>query len=193
MIGRPIEQAQEEEALQLHKKGLKEWKDIWDKENHYWKSRATLIADFNVSNQQINLLGRRVDLWNRGDLWLMAISQKPQLEAFVWKDSSALWPIPKGWDSTAVHTVLNSRWKTLKDRFQWNSILQSLWSKYIEPKKSCLAWLIAFRAIWTNKKALKFHKGNGLCQSCNKVEDDIHIFFQCECVVPSLDRIKKLI
>ena len=57
LIGRPIDQAQEEEALQLHRKGLKEWKDIWDKENHYWKLRATLIANFNVTNQQINLLG----------------------------------------------------------------------------------------------------------------------------------------
>ena len=75
MIGRPIEQGQEEEALQLHRMGLKEWKDIWDKENHYWKSRAMLIADFYVTNQQINLLGQRVDLWDRGDLWLMAISQ----------------------------------------------------------------------------------------------------------------------
>ena len=73
----------------------------------------------------------------------------------MWKDSSSLWPIPKGWDSTAIHTVLNNRWKTLKDRYQWNNALQSLWSKNIEPKKSCLAWLIAFRAIWTNKKALK--------------------------------------
>ena len=50
---------------------------------------------------------------------------------------------------------------------------------------------IKWRTTYT--KALKAHKGNGLCQRCNKVEDDIHIFFQCEDLVPALDRFKKLI
>ena len=74
---KPIEQGQEEEVLKLHRKGVKEWKDIWDKERQYWKLRATLITEFNVTNQQINLIGRRADQWDRGDMWLMTITQKP--------------------------------------------------------------------------------------------------------------------
>ena len=90
LIGKPIEQEQEEEALKLHKKGVKEWKDIWDKEYQIWKSKPMLITNFNVSNQQINLIGQRFDQWDRGDLWLMPITQKPQIEAFVWKGCSSL-------------------------------------------------------------------------------------------------------
>ena len=111
----------------------------------------------------------------------------------MWKGANLLWPFPNCMDNIAIHMVLNLGWKTLKDRFQWTSVLQSLWSKNIEPKKSCLAWLITYRAVWTNKKALKVNKGNGLCQRCKTEEDDIHIFFQCECIVPALDCVKKLI
>ena len=92
-----------------------------------------------MTNQQINLIGQRTDQWNRGDLWLMTIAQKPQVDAFVWKGASSMWPIPKDIVSNVIHVVLNQRWSTLKDRYQWKNFLQSLWNKYIEPKKSCLA------------------------------------------------------
>ena len=176
--------------MKLHRKGVKTWRDL---DLQYWKSIATLISQYDLFNRQLNLTGQRIDQWERGDLWLMTITQKPQIDAFVWKGSNALWPIPKGMYIIAMQGVLNCRWKTLKDRYQWTIVLHRLRSKNIEPKKSCLVWLIAYRAIWTNKKALKVNKGNGLCMRCKKEEDDIHIFFQCERIVPFLDRIKRII
>ena len=92
-----------------------------------------------------------------------------------------------------IHCVLNEKWHTLKGRYQWYNILQSLWNPFIEPKKACLTWLITYRAIWTNKKALKIHKGNGQCVRCSQEEDDLHIFFFCTDISPVIHRIQQWI
>ena len=106
--------------------GLKSWQYIWDIDIQYWKSRATLIAKYNLSNHQLNLIGQRIDQWGRGDMWLMTITQKPLIDAFVCKDSNSIWPIPKSMNTIAIHGVLNHRWKILKERYQWTSMLQRM-------------------------------------------------------------------
>ena len=89
-----------------------------------------------------------------------------------------------------IHSIFNQCWRILRDRYQWCNPLQALWQRNIEPKKATLAWLIAFRAIWTNQKALKINNGNGLCTRCNLEEDDIHIFFRCAKIAPTIKRLQ---
>ena len=46
----------------------------------------------------------------------------------------------------------------------------------VKPKKSFLAWLIMFRALWTQKKALQIGKGDEKWAKFGEEEDDIHKF-----------------
>lgn len=47
-------------------------------------------------------------------------------------------------------------------------------------KKACLLWLILHKGIWTNNKAAKIGKGQGLCPRCRTEEETIHhLFFHC--------------
>ena len=115
------------------------WNDLWDKDNNTWKSRADLIAEYNLPNSQLDLIGQRLLQWNRSDLWLTSITSIPNVNAFVWEDQKPIWPIPKLKEFLAIHCVLNDRWQILRDRYQWYSVLQSLWNSFIKPKKAFLA------------------------------------------------------
>ena len=71
--------------------------------------------------------------------------------------------------------------------------LCSMGSKYVEPKKACLAWLIMYRAIWTQKKAKQLGIGDGKCARCGLKEEDIHIFLQCKSIAPWIASINKYV
>ena len=131
--------------------------------------------------------------WDPRDWWRMQIKDPPLPKAFQWTNQRELWPIPPVFQTHNLHLILNKRWRILWDRRQWNFHLYALWSKYVEPKKACLAWLIMYRAIWTQKKALQFGIGNGKCARCGLEEDDIHIFLQCNSIAHLLAKIKGFI
>ena len=137
LVGKPIDQAHEEEALKLHRKGVETWKDIWDIDLQYWKSRVTLILEYHLSNHQLNLIGQRIDQWDRGDLWLMTITQKALVDAFVRTDSKSLRPIPKGMETIAIHCVLDLTWKILRqismDQRVANAVEQTYRAKEVLP------------------------------------------------------------
>ena len=126
---------EEEEALKLHKKGVRMWDDLWDKVNNTWKNRADLIAEYNLPNSQLDLIGERLRQWNRSELWVTTISSPPNVKAFTWDDQKPIWPIPKALEYPTIHCVLNEKWHTLKDRYQWISVLQSLWNPFIETER----------------------------------------------------------
>ena len=130
---------------------------------------------------------------NRGDWWLFTCKEIPKIETFIWKDQQELWPISNIARLLIVHCTLNHHWKILKDKYQRCNKIQDLWSNNVEPKKATLAWFVAYRAIWTNKKALRINKGNGLCQRCNHEEDNIHIFYKCVNFTSVIKRLQQLI
>ena len=87
LSNQPIEEHEESKALQLHKKRFRCWFDLWKHTNDGWKSRADLIANFNLSNRQLNIITTwRIGTWHKGDLWLLTCHQYPKIETFVWKD-----------------------------------------------------------------------------------------------------------
>ena len=43
------------------------WKEIWSQEQGCWKLRLELIAEFNLSNMQLDLIGEKISQWHRGD------------------------------------------------------------------------------------------------------------------------------
>lgn len=49
----------EEEALKLHRLGIKTWGNLWDGEERTWISRASLIAKQNLSELQLDIIGKR--------------------------------------------------------------------------------------------------------------------------------------
>ena len=139
-------------------------------------SRAKLIASFNLSDRQLDVIGRRLMQWDPQDWWYMRIKDLPQPKALQWTNQRELWPLPPLVHSRNIHIVLNKRWGILWVRRQWSFHLSALWSKSVEPKKACLAWLVMYRAIWTQKKAMQYGIGDGKCARCGLEEDDIHIF-----------------
>lgn len=84
--------------------------------------------------------------------------------SFFWTIGVNLLPIPKITLSPPLHVHLNAEWNTLLDRKQWYFKFQSIWDKSIQPKKSCLLWLIYHRGIWTILMATK----QGKVMACAK-------------------------
>ena len=54
------------------------------------------------------------------------------------------------------------------ERIQWGLHLTTFYGDFVKPKKACLTWLIMFRALWTQKKALQIGKGDGKCAKCGR-------------------------
>lgn len=75
-----------------------------------------------------------------------------QLKAFDWSQQQSLWPIPKYKDTPLIQCT-NDRWMVLKDKKQWYSQFGAMRKSKVKPQKACLAWLILYSAIWTQKKA----------------------------------------
>ena len=48
------------EALKLHKMHIRAWGDPWDNKSNAWLSRSDLIAKYNLSNAQLNIIGQRL-------------------------------------------------------------------------------------------------------------------------------------
>lgn len=71
-----------EEALKLHKLGIKTWGNLRDWEKKTWLSRDDLITRHNLSNSQLDIIVKRLMLWHREDQWLMTIEDPPKLKAF---------------------------------------------------------------------------------------------------------------
>ncbi|MCO5572277.1 hypothetical protein L7F22_026030 [Adiantum nelumboides] len=183
-----------EEAIKMHKMGIKLWENIWDDESNSWFSRANLIAEFNLSNRQLDVIGRRIMRWDPGEWWLMSLKTSPKIAALQWKKQTVLWPIPPHHSIRSIHKDLNKRWSLLRDRKQWKYLFFELWGKYVEPKKACLTWLVMYRAIWTQKKAKHLlGKGDGKCGRCGLEEDDIHIFLQCKAIAPWIASINRYV
>ncbi|MCO5581007.1 hypothetical protein L7F22_034883 [Adiantum nelumboides] len=183
-----------EEAIKMHKMGIKLWENIWDDESNSWFSRANLIAEFNLSNSQLDVIGRRIMRWDPGEWWLMSLKTSPKIAALQWKKQTVLWPIPPHHSNRSIHKDLNKRWSLLRDRKQWKYLFSELWGKYVEPKKACLTWLVMYRAIWTQKKAKHLlGKGDGKCGRCGLEEDDIHIFLQCKAIAPWIASINRYV
>ena len=63
----------------------------------------------------------------------------------------------------------------------------------MEPKKACLTWLIMYRAIWTQKKALQFGIRDGKCARCGLEKDDIHIFLQCNSIAHLIAKVNRYV
>ena len=82
----PIEEHKEAKYLKVHRIFFKSWFELWDQVDEGWKSRADLVANFNLSNNQLNITTKKIGIWNRGDLWLLTFHQYPNIEVFVWKN-----------------------------------------------------------------------------------------------------------
>ena len=71
-----------EEALKMHKMGIKLWENIWDNDASTWCLRANLIPNFNFLDRQLDVIFRRLMNWDPRDWWLMSIKALPKLDAF---------------------------------------------------------------------------------------------------------------
>ena len=141
-----------EEAMKLHSVGIRTWGKFWDQDKKTQLSRADLITRHNLSDTQLDIIGKMLMLWNQEVWWLMTIEDPPKLKAFQWKNQRNIWPIPPMWIAPPIHCILNQRWNIPKDRRQWYLLFKSLQGVCLKPKKACLAWFILYRAIWTQKK-----------------------------------------
>ena len=146
-------------------------------------SRANLIAQYNLSNRQLDIIGKRLMQWNPNNWWLMTIKEPPKSKALESSNQTKIWHIPIQHHPHSIHKVLNKRWRILRDWIQWSYHLSTLCG-YIEPKKSCLAWFIMYIAIWTQMKARHIGKGDGKCARCGQEEGNIHILLQCKAIFP---------
>ena len=104
---------------------------------------------------------------------------QPIISAVQWGNTRDLLPIPTFHRHPPIHTTLNTRWNILWDRRQWYKVFQDLWQDGVEPKKACLAWLIAHKALWTKCKAARYNIDSEACTRCGLPEDEAHIFIQC--------------
>ena len=109
-----------EKALKMHKRGIKLWENIRDDDAKTWFSRANLMAIFNLSDQQLDVIGRRLMQWDPGDWWQMSIKASPKLEALQCKNQTEMWPIPHRHPLRPIHKALNKRWRLLWDKKKWS-------------------------------------------------------------------------
>ena len=70
-----------EDALKMHKMGIRMWMNLWDDKANTWMSRANLIASFNMTDQQLDVIGRRLMQWDPRDWWNLRIKDPPQPKA----------------------------------------------------------------------------------------------------------------
>ena len=98
-----------EDALTMHKMGIKMWEHLWDDDSNTWMSRANLIASYNLSDRQLDVIGRRLMHWDPGEWWNLRIKDPLQLKALQWTNQGELWPLPSLVHSCNIHIVLNKR------------------------------------------------------------------------------------
>ena len=60
----PVESMELGKALQMQKRNIKTWGNIWDFGANTWFSRAPLIAKFNLTYSQSELIGKRLIQWH---------------------------------------------------------------------------------------------------------------------------------
>ena len=51
-------------ALKMQKRNIKSWDSLWDKAKNTWYARADLIALYNLTDKQLDVIGTRLVLWN---------------------------------------------------------------------------------------------------------------------------------
>ena len=70
-------------ALRMHKRNIQSWDSLEDKAKNIWYSREDLIALHKLTNQQLDIIGRRLMLWNPTKWWTMSVNDSPKLEALT--------------------------------------------------------------------------------------------------------------
>ena len=85
-------------------------KNIWNDNANTWMSRANVIASFNLSDWQLDVIGRRLMQWDPRDWWNLRIKDPPQLKAIMQRTNQRkIWPIPPLYQTHNLHLVLNKR------------------------------------------------------------------------------------
>lgn len=176
----PIKVSEIQKALKIHKKGLRNWEDLWDYNSNDWKVAEEVHDEFRLNETDINLIAQRLTEWTPENKWKVGVRCNISPNSFTWSNNNPLLPIPRYLKDPPIHTQLNKRWEVIWDMKQWHFKLFTIWSKHISPKKACLLWLIYHRGVWTNQRAAKIGKGNGICTRCLiAIEDLHHLFFSC--------------
>ena len=99
-----------EDALIMHKLGIKIWKNLWDDNANTWMSRANLIASYNLFDWQLEVIGKRLMQWDPGDWWHLRIKDPHLLpKVFQWSNQRELWPIPPVLQTHRLRLILNRR------------------------------------------------------------------------------------
>lgn len=189
----PLQPEEAQTAVILHKRGIVTWADLRDLQTGSWLSRADLVAKFNCRTCELDLVESRTSQWANQDTWKLNFPPTFNIWAYQWSGSQPLLPIPKLSKAPPIHLSLNRRWNLHWDRKQWYHCLNNLWSPHIDPKKSCLAWLLAYRALWTQVKAAKFNVASSQCSRCGLPEDDLHIFLHCPYISQSLKTLQHIV
>ena len=70
-----------DDALRMHKRNIKLWGSFWDNAKNSWYSIADLIALYNLTDQQLDVIGRRLMQWNPDEWWTMSVNDSPKMEA----------------------------------------------------------------------------------------------------------------
>ena len=73
-------------AFRIQKRIIKPWDNLWDNAKNFWYLRAELIALYNLRDEQLDVIGRRLQHWNPRELWMMSVNNSPKLEALLWSN-----------------------------------------------------------------------------------------------------------
>ena len=97
-----------------------------NKAKNTWYARGDLIALYILIDQQLDVIERRLMLWNPIEWWMMFINDSPKLGVLYQSNQREIWPIPPQLNLSSVQKVLNHRWSLLLDRNQWGFHLVAL-------------------------------------------------------------------